>query len=406
MAIDRKKFFDGVRSGPFPGTLSPAQTGGMSAILDEWDRRKLTDLRWLAYMLATTYHETARTMQPINEYGKGKGRKYGVPDSKTGQTYYGRGFVQLTWLDNYRKMGAITGADLVNHPELALQLPVASAIMFEGMIRGTFTGKKLADYFSGAKDDPVNARRIINGTDKAETIAGYHKQFLSDLKAADTAQATAPAPLPVPPAIPATKKDAKEAGGVAGTVAVAAGGWWLAWGQNTAIIVLSLVALAALYWFIVRPILRRYWALDDIDAGLMTRLRLALKGMKTKLLSWLLGIAGVALPVLSFAGDVDLSKFLPDIGGIPASTYQYGILALIGWATNALRNATTTPVGQTDLGLIEPEPAVVTQSEPAASEPASEEKPEPGLKERVVARRKRVAKAAKKVRSKVRKKAA
>lgn len=406
MAIDRKKFFDGVRSGPFPGTLTPAQTGGMSAIMDEWDRRKLTDLRWLAYMLATTYHETARTMQPINEYGKGKGRKYGVPDSKTGQTYYGRGFVQLTWLDNYRRMGTITGTDLVNKPELALQLPIASAIMFEGMIRGTFTGKKLADYFSGSKDDPVNARRIINGTDKAELIAGLHKQFLSDLKAADTAQATAPAPLPVPPAIPATKTDAKEASGTAGAVVVAGAGWWALWGENTAIALLCLAALAALYWFIVRPVIRRYLALDGIDSDFMTKVRIALKGMKTKLLSWFLGIAGVALPVLDYAGGLNLASLLPDIGGFPASTYQYGILLVIGWITNALRNATTTPVGQTDLGLIVPEPAVVTQSESVVGEPASEEKPEPTVKERIRTRRKRVAKAAKKVRSKLRKKAA
>jgi hypothetical protein len=153
----------------------------MTAILDEWDRRGLSDIRWLAYMLATTFHETARTMQPIAEYGKGKGKKYGKPDPATGETYYGRGFVQLTWKDNYAKIGKLIGVDLVHDPDRALELAPASAAMFEGMIRGTFTGKKLATYFSASKDDPTNARRIINGTDCAAKIAGYHKSFLTAL---------------------------------------------------------------------------------------------------------------------------------------------------------------------------------------------------------------------------------
>ena len=149
----------------------------------------MKDLRWLAYMFATVFHETAQTMQPIEEFGRGRGRAYGRPDPVTGQTYYGRGYVQLTWKANYQTMGNLLGHDLVNHPELALRADVAAAIMFEGMttslsLRGDFTGKSLEDYFNDRTTDWVNARRIINGTDKASTIAGYAKQFYADLVAA------------------------------------------------------------------------------------------------------------------------------------------------------------------------------------------------------------------------------
>jgi len=46
--IDRKKFFDGVRQQPFSGKLTKTNVEGMTAVLDEWERRKLTDLRWLS----------------------------------------------------------------------------------------------------------------------------------------------------------------------------------------------------------------------------------------------------------------------------------------------------------------------------------------------------------------------
>lgn len=172
--IDRKIFFDNVRHQPFPGALSATQVGGCNAILDEAERRKF-DLRWTAYCLATTYHETDKTMLPIAEYGRGKGRAYG--EAINGRVYYGRGYVQLTWIKNYETMGKIIGFDLIGNPELALDPLIASRVMFEGMIRGSFTGKKLVDYFNDGLTDWVNARKIINGLDKAETIASYARQF-------------------------------------------------------------------------------------------------------------------------------------------------------------------------------------------------------------------------------------
>ncbi len=180
--INREHFFSTVRSNLFHGKLKQAQVNGMNAILDEWEKSYANnDDRFLAYMLATTFHETATTMQPIEEYGKGKGHAYGKPDAVTGKAYYGRGYVQLTWKANYEKFAKLLKTDLVNNPELALAADVSTKILFIGMMKGLFTGKKLADYFDGAKEDWSNARRIINGIDKAQLIAGYGRSFYSAL---------------------------------------------------------------------------------------------------------------------------------------------------------------------------------------------------------------------------------
>jgi putative chitinase len=183
--MNRETFFAAIRLAPFAGSLSQSQVDGVNAILAEWDKRGLTDVRWLAYMLATTFHETARTMQPIREHGRGRGMRYGT-------TYYGRGFVQLTWEENYRKAAAAVGVDLIADPDRALELPIAATIMFDGMTKGWFTGSKLADFIAGKTCDYVQARRIVNGTDKAVTIAGYAVNFQRALDAATITPANTP----------------------------------------------------------------------------------------------------------------------------------------------------------------------------------------------------------------------
>lgn len=147
---------------------------------------RVVPIQFLSYALATIYHETGRTMLPIEEWGKGKGRPYGEPDPKTGQRYFGRGYVQLTWIDNYRKAMQTTfdqawkkgTVDFVNDPNLALVPFYAAQITISGMTQGWFTGKKLSDYvLPNGGYDYVNARRIINGLDKAEMIAAYALDF-------------------------------------------------------------------------------------------------------------------------------------------------------------------------------------------------------------------------------------
>jgi hypothetical protein len=147
----------------------------MDRILNEWGDRQLTDIRWLAYMLATTFHETAQTMQPVREYG---GETY--LRSKRYYPWVGEGLVQVTWEANARKFGATAPGQL-------LTWPLCLKPLFDGMIDGMFTGKQLSDYFDDNTEDPVNARRIINGTDKANTIAGHYHKFLNAIHAAQAA---------------------------------------------------------------------------------------------------------------------------------------------------------------------------------------------------------------------------
>lgn len=170
--INRKAFFLQIRIGLYDGKITQSHVDGITAILDEWDARGFTDIRWLAYILATVYHETARTMQPITEKG---GEKY--LKSKKYYPYYGRDLVQTTWDYNYEKVKKFTGIDVVKNPELIAELKTAAKVAIEFMNKGWYTGKKLAHYFNDKVDDPVNARRIINGLDKAELISRYYKEF-------------------------------------------------------------------------------------------------------------------------------------------------------------------------------------------------------------------------------------
>jgi predicted chitinase len=99
-----------------------------------------------------------------------------------GVKYCGRGYVQLTWANNYRRIGGLIGIDLLAHPERALEPDIAARILFEGMIGGWFSGVGLERYFTTKASDWKNARRIINGLDCADKIAGYARVFYAALQ--------------------------------------------------------------------------------------------------------------------------------------------------------------------------------------------------------------------------------
>ncbi len=195
-SIDRKTFFDRVRTTLFAGKLLPERVAGMTALLDAWEARHAAqDIRWLAYALATVYHETGFTMQPVSEQGGATYLTYmydplssnpkraalakanGNVRPGDGVKYCGRGYVQLTWANNYRRIGDLIGVDLFNQPERTLEPAIAARILYEGMIGGWFSGVGLERYFNAKTADWKNARRIINGLDCADKIAGYAKAF-------------------------------------------------------------------------------------------------------------------------------------------------------------------------------------------------------------------------------------
>lgn len=185
MTFDREKFFEGyaLHLGPLTPERRQALDGLLACIEKD---AEISDVRWAAYMLATVKHECADTWRPIEEFGKGKNRPYGVPVKVAGadgvestNVYYGRGYVQLTWKENYQKCGDRLGMgdELMLNPDLALGPEIAYRIMSGGMRKGWFTGKKLADCIHGAACDYKNARRIINALDQWQRIQTYAEKF-------------------------------------------------------------------------------------------------------------------------------------------------------------------------------------------------------------------------------------
>jgi predicted chitinase len=211
-----KPFFDGYRK-DF-GSLSQSQVEGLNALLKSFASDPLlTDIRDAAYMLATCWRETDQTYKPITEYGgvsyfnKYNGRN-GNTAPGDGYKYRGRGYVQLTFKNNYARasteLSKLTdrypdGVDLVNNPDHALDPQVAGDIMLIGMREGWFTGKKLSDYINNAKTDFVNARKIINGLDHAVEIADTAEKYEAILRAAQVTGTEQPAATSQPAETPA-----------------------------------------------------------------------------------------------------------------------------------------------------------------------------------------------------------
>jgi len=166
--MNTKSFYDTIRPTLFSGKISESQFKGLEAILSEYYRLCVNDPRKLAYILATAYHETAKTFQPIAEYGKGKNYDYGKkikmsrkPYTTPDKLYYGRGFVQLTWYENYDAMGKQLGLDLLNNPDLLLTPLIASNSIVYGMKNGIYFGRRLDQFISGKMADYNKASRIV-----------------------------------------------------------------------------------------------------------------------------------------------------------------------------------------------------------------------------------------------------
>jgi putative chitinase len=158
-----------------------------------------------AYVLATGQWETAHTMEPVKEaywlseeWRKNNLRYY---------PWYGRGFVQLTWEENYKRAQKELGlgTQLTDDPDKALDPVIAAQVIVRGMTEGWFTGKKLSDYITLQKSDFVNARCIVNGTDKASDISALAQGYDAWLQ--DKGYGVE-VPPPEPPVVPDVGLDA------------------------------------------------------------------------------------------------------------------------------------------------------------------------------------------------------
>ncbi len=191
--INRKFLFEYLRASVFGGAMPVSASEGVEAILDEWElRHESQDDRWLAYVLATVHFETDQTFRPLKEDAArarrlaqnqrlAEGGAADEPDDEECQRYFGRGFVLLTWRENYAWVGRKIGVDLLDEPEKALNLDIASRIIISGMQDGWFTGERLSDYLNGDDEDWVGARRVIANMTKANLIASYARRYYAGI---------------------------------------------------------------------------------------------------------------------------------------------------------------------------------------------------------------------------------
>lgn len=170
--------FEKARKQFFPNGYTPEQTDSISAIVRECNEQQVPLKEQVAYILATAYHECHNPkkpemrMTPMREFGGDAYLK-----SKKYYPYYGRGFSQLTWKDNYAKEGDRLNLPLVQDPDMILDIDTSANSHVYCMMKGRYTGRKVPDYINENKVDYVNARRVVNGTDKADLIAGYAEGF-------------------------------------------------------------------------------------------------------------------------------------------------------------------------------------------------------------------------------------
>lgn len=250
--MNRKKFYAAL------GKHTQQQVNGQEAILDEASKRG-TPLQHLAYILATAKHETGGSFGPTTEnlnyttaariravwpkrfptlasaepYVRnpeklankvyGDRADIGNVNIGDGWLYRGRGLAQITGRGNYAKFG------IEKNPEKALELPTAVRILFDGLTKGMFTGKKLSDY----KDyKPMRAAINADGALNGATIAAMAQKYESALREAGYGSVTRPV---------------GEAGAVVVPVVVGlASGDWLPWLVVAGIVLAVIVAVRVL----------------------------------------------------------------------------------------------------------------------------------------------------------------
>lgn len=139
----------------------------------------------IAYVLATADHESAG-FATLEEFASGdayEGRSdLGNNRPGDGRRFKGRGYVQLTGRNNYTAYAKRSGIRLVNLPFVLMNWASLSVyVIVDGMMRGAYTGRRLDEFVNAGKQDFRNARKVVNGLDKADKIAAQAREWLDKL---------------------------------------------------------------------------------------------------------------------------------------------------------------------------------------------------------------------------------
>lgn len=165
-----------------PQNLQQSARQNFPFIVQEAQRQGVQNKAQLAYILATATHESGAGKY-MEEFASGRAyegrRSLGNTQPGDGVRFKGRGYVQLTGRRNYTDWSRRLGMDLVGNPRLVENPQVAAKILVGGMMGGTFTGRGLGSYINGQQTDFHNARRTVNGTDRAGYIGGIAQRLMS-----------------------------------------------------------------------------------------------------------------------------------------------------------------------------------------------------------------------------------
>lgn len=149
----------------------------------------------IAYVLATAEHETRGFSSLEEDRGRIQAARKGYQGNEhyedgrirglSGENYFGRGYVHLTHAGNYRRVGEALGygTELLDSPMMAVDPMIAARVLVIGMRDDLFSqgGRGLDHYITADNADYVNARRIVNGTDRAADVAAMARTWGAEI---------------------------------------------------------------------------------------------------------------------------------------------------------------------------------------------------------------------------------
>jgi hypothetical protein len=156
--------------------LQRRQRDALEQVLRLWDANpQFSDDRWLAYMLAVVDYESGavpfreggcltekcalRTLQKQSDQLGGIGAS-ALKREPNGNYYYGRGFLQLSRPENYRRVAEITGVPIYDNPDLLLAADAGARVLFAWMTDPRLSPSRTLDAYT--KDGLFDLERAFS----------------------------------------------------------------------------------------------------------------------------------------------------------------------------------------------------------------------------------------------------